>query len=153
MMSSRLNSRILMLLAVLLALAFAPARAHAGGMHFVAFEPIDFFGMLSQADTDCEDEGCGPTAAVNGFVYLQNQDPGVYHKLLVQNYPDVDPLGPESDVANLLLGYMNARFAMRPIRVAGRRGPISSTASSNISTPWRRGRPPTPLKPPLSGPA
>ena len=53
------------------------------------------FGKLNQKETDCPTVNCGPAAAVNSFVYLQTQFPGVYTTPLV-------PAGKEKDVANIL---------------------------------------------------
>jgi hypothetical protein len=43
------------------------------------------FGHLNQADTGCPNEGCGPTAAVNSFVWLQNKKPALYDTLLTSD--------------------------------------------------------------------
>lgn len=44
------------------------------------------FGHLDQHRTDCPKLSCGPTAAVNSFVFLQSMFPGVYiHKLVRDN--------------------------------------------------------------------
>jgi PEP-CTERM motif len=53
------------------------------------------FGRLDQSETNCAAVNCGPTAAVNSFVYLQSQFPTVYTTPLV-------PVGKEKDVANTL---------------------------------------------------
>ncbi len=60
------------------------------------------FGTLDQAKTNCPNLNCGPAAAVNSFVYLQNMFPGTYKVPLV-------PAGKEIDVANALNGknFMN----------------------------------------------
>jgi hypothetical protein len=59
------------------------------------------FGNLNQNSTNCKALGCGPTAAVNSFVWLQNKYPSVYDNKLIQ--------GSNATTANLLLGseYMN----------------------------------------------
>lgn len=43
------------------------------------------FGSLDQGNTDCSHVSCGPTAAVNSFVFLQNQYEHIYGKNLVPN--------------------------------------------------------------------
>jgi hypothetical protein len=48
-----------------------------------ATEDSTKFGNLDQAFTDCPDFNCGPTAAVNSFVYLQNMFPNIYTTPLV----------------------------------------------------------------------
>jgi hypothetical protein len=67
-------------------------------------------GMLDQALTNCPNEGCGPTAAVNSFVYLQNMFGSTYDNKLVPTANSGDkPNQNLIDVANTLLGqkYMN----------------------------------------------
>jgi hypothetical protein len=46
-------------------------------------ENANLFGNLNQGDTDCPMVACGPTAAVNSFVYLQNRYPNIYGNKLV----------------------------------------------------------------------
>lgn len=56
------------------------------------------FGNLNQNDTNCGvggSEGCGPTAAVNSFIMLQNKYPTIYGTNLV-------PAGQAVNVANTL---------------------------------------------------
>jgi hypothetical protein len=48
-----------------------------------ATEDATKFGNLDQAFTNCSDISCGPTAAVNSFVYLQNMFARTYDKSLV----------------------------------------------------------------------
>jgi hypothetical protein len=54
------------------------------------------FGNLKQTDTTaCSGidgtQACGPTAAVNSFVFLQNRYPGIYDNSLIQNGPAIIP--------------------------------------------------------------
>ena len=42
------------------------------------FLPPDDFGHLNQHLTQCKNYGCGPTSAVNSFVFLQNMYPTTY---------------------------------------------------------------------------
>jgi hypothetical protein len=51
----------------------------------VETESIDasLVGSLDQTKTNWPKLGCGPTAAVNSFIYLQNQYPSVYGRSLV----------------------------------------------------------------------
>ncbi|HEY6432129.1 MAG TPA: hypothetical protein VIZ17_09100, partial [Acetobacteraceae bacterium] len=60
--------------------AIYPSVSLAGDPNnFSANEGNDNFGHLSQADVcGIEAIACGPTAAVNGFVYLQNRFPRIY---------------------------------------------------------------------------
>jgi hypothetical protein len=79
----------------------------------VGFLP-SHFGDLDQHNTNCPNLGCGPAAAVNSFVFLQNSDPFLYETKLVPAHGG-DPLNPtptqadEAGVANTLLGaaFMN----------------------------------------------
>ena len=41
------------------------------------------FGNLDQQTTDCKATNCGPTSAINSFVFLQNQHPKVYGTSLI----------------------------------------------------------------------
>lgn len=59
--------------------AFAPLHATT----VTATADATKFGHLDQAATSCPTMGCGPTAAVNSFVYLQNMYPGVFTTPLV----------------------------------------------------------------------
>lgn len=60
------------------------ALAILGGIHPAfagAIDPIldsTLFGHLNQHLTQCPNNGCGPTATVNSFVFLQNQYPQIY---------------------------------------------------------------------------
>lgn len=57
------------------------------------------YGSLKQEDTNCPNVSCGPTAAVNSFVFLQNKYPDIYRNRLTGNsYQDW------IDTANLLIG-------------------------------------------------
>jgi len=74
----------------------------------------DVYGNLDQDLTNCPNLGCGPTAAVNSFVFLQNVAPFDYGSKLVPEHGGnpLDPEPTEQDmigVANALLGpeYMN----------------------------------------------
>lgn len=74
--------RLLDLCAVLVTiplLSALPAEAKV----FKSYLDADLFGQLDQAKTECPKFGCGPTAAVNSFVYLQNSAPKVYGETLV----------------------------------------------------------------------
>lgn len=73
--------------AAALALAFAGV-ARAGPVYSIQL-PINMFGNLDQDDVPtCKDANnvsytCGPTAAVNSFVWLQNSHPEIYDNNLV----------------------------------------------------------------------
>jgi hypothetical protein len=82
---------IVISLATVIALLAPPAHADVIDVSLDASK----FGKLDQNTTDCPTVNCGPTAAVNSFVYLQNQFPTVYTTPLV-------PAGKEKDVANTL---------------------------------------------------
>ncbi len=60
----------------------------AGAPIEVALDP-NKFGKLDQKDTKCGAVGCGPTAAVNSFTYLQTAFPSAYPTPLVPAGQDV----------------------------------------------------------------
>jgi hypothetical protein len=67
----------------------------AGPIDYSALEDASEFGHLRQADLrNCGNlarEGCGPTAAANSFLFLENQYPGIYRrKLIPTDPPDLD---------------------------------------------------------------
>jgi hypothetical protein len=68
-------------------LAAAVIAAFAGSAHadnvITGMENAALFGNLNQGDTACPNVACGPTAAVNSFVYLQNRWPNKYDNKLV----------------------------------------------------------------------
>ena len=82
--------------AALCAAALLSLPARAATEYSVSWDP-GLFGNLDQDDTTaCGDFACGPTAAVNSFVFLQNQAPGLYGNRLVPDgngngfdYPDL----------------------------------------------------------------
>ena len=75
----------------------------------------DSFGHLVQSDVpNCGAVACGPTAAVNSFVFLENQYPSIYDHLLV---PDTNgnrmvDYSEMVSTASILSGpqYMNTTF-------------------------------------------
>jgi len=93
------RQRILACLAVLLASAALTAALSTPLYGMTITESLDAgkFGTVNQKDTICTALGCGPTAAVNSFVYLQNMFPNVYQNPLV-------PAGQGIAVADLLSG-------------------------------------------------
>lgn len=68
--------------------------------------PFDF-GDLNQHDTNCMNVACGPTAATNSFVFLQNTYPGVYDTKLVPHINGNSPYQDEEAVANDLSTIMH----------------------------------------------
>lgn len=65
------------------------------------------FGDLNQHDTNCGNVACGPTAATNSFVFLQNTYPNIYDTLLVPHMNGNTPYEDEQDVANDLSNIMH----------------------------------------------
>jgi hypothetical protein len=62
----------------ILALTFGLAdRASADVIYDKTWDP-SLYGGLDQHSTLCPDLSCGPSAAVNSFVFLQNMYPGIY---------------------------------------------------------------------------
>lgn len=49
----------------------------AGAIYDKQWDP-SLYGGLDQHSTHCPDLSCGPSAAVNSFVFLQNRYPGIY---------------------------------------------------------------------------
>jgi hypothetical protein len=80
-------------IAVTLVLAL-PARA----------DPI--YGHLDQDKTNCTPMGCGPTAAVNSFIFLQNKYPDIYDHKLVASDSQADMVKVVDDLIDLDKGYM-----------------------------------------------
>ena len=65
------------------------------------------FGDLNQHNTACNNVACGPTAATNSFVFLQNTYPGIYGTSLVPSIPGNDFGQDEMDVADQLSTLMH----------------------------------------------
>jgi len=98
-MARKANKGIGLFIVILMALAACPADA----LVISGEEESSDFGNLSQKFTDCQQYGCGPTAAVNSFIYLQNTYPSIYDNKLVPS----TSLVTEVAVANALSGLMN----------------------------------------------
>jgi hypothetical protein len=81
----------------------------------------DKFGKLDQKLTKCGDIGCGPTAAVNSFTYLQTAFPNSYKTPLV-------PAGQEVMVADTLADLMGCCGAGTSIEnfIRGKRSYVES---------------------------
>lgn len=93
-----------------------------GGMIYDKQWDPDLYGHLDQNSTDCIDQACGPTAAVNSFVFLQNEYPNIYgheltnedldslrgtaNALLDQHFMDCDcgPNGSGTSIADFISG-------------------------------------------------
>lgn len=104
-------SRACIVIVAALSLIVANAAARAGPV-LSGHEDHKLFGNLDQADTNCPNNGCGPTAAVNSFVFLQNMYPDIYGDSLVPITRGQGGIPSEENmaaVANTLLGsnYMN----------------------------------------------
>jgi len=135
------RQRILAGLAVLLASAALTAALSTPLYGMMINESLDAskFGTVNQKDTICAALGCGPTAAVNSFVYLQNMFPDVYQNPLV-------PAGQGIAVADLLSGktLMNTGNQGTPLGdfILGKMAYIESQAQrvtkyeAQMSTQW-----------------
>jgi len=96
------------LAASLLCLAFAlPGHAKLIEVELDA----DLFGRLDQQTTACPNTSCGPSAAINSFVFLQNRYPDLYdHKLVPSTTaapgggPGVPSLDDQKNAAEVLGG-------------------------------------------------
>jgi hypothetical protein len=129
----------------------------------LAADPIDLvaslFGDLKQSDVSrCGGEACGPVAAVNSFVFLQNQYPEIYAdkttvvsaKLVGVDYPDghPPPLRWESLAADILAmpEYMDTcncggtpieKFILGKSRYIEKNIPGRTRYGAQIATEWR----------------
>jgi hypothetical protein len=72
-----------------------------------AGEDPGLFGDLNQHNTACNNVACGPTAATNSFVFLQNMYPATYGTSLVPHVPGGDFAQDEMDVADQLSTLMH----------------------------------------------
>ena len=107
-----------------LLLGFA-APVSAGAIYDKQWDP-SLYGGLDQHSTHCPDLACGPSAAVNSFVFLQNMYPGIYgnslagdnyetwvdtaNTLLDPRYMDCDCNGSGTTIDNFISGkqdYLN----------------------------------------------
>lgn len=71
-----------------------------------AAEDFSLFGDLNQHDTSCNNVACGPTAATNSFVFLQNSY-AMYGNRLVPSIPGDTPYQDEQAVADDLATLMH----------------------------------------------
>lgn len=101
---SRLRNTTVVMFILLAAVAAVPRPADAAPVTVkigvAAADAVTAgYGDLQQIDLtgcgDLPDFGCGPTAAVNSFVFLQNTRPDIYGKKLV---PELDRTKPENDL-------------------------------------------------------
>jgi len=77
------SSLVYAIFAVLVGLA---GPVSAGAIYDKQWDP-SLYGGLDQHSTHCADLGCGPAAAVNSFVFLQNTYPNIYgNNLAGDNY-------------------------------------------------------------------
>ena len=108
-----MNARKMMGMAVAaMLLAVLGLTAGAGAGEWVIEKELGLYGYLDQHSIPgWGNAGCGPTAAVNSFVYLENKYPGIYDRSLI---PDTNQNGVR-DLAELVgvaqtlggPGYMN----------------------------------------------
>jgi hypothetical protein len=86
-----------------LVLALCAPTTTASAKQVKYMEDATLFGTLDQAITNCPNANCGPTAAVNSFVYLQNAFPNTYKKQLVPTVNGKKPsVAEQKAVANNL---------------------------------------------------
>jgi len=115
-----------------------------------ATENANLFGTLSQANTNCPNDACGPTAAVNSFVFLQNMYANIYpNHVLVPTTDGNNPTQAEqAAVANLLATntYMGTcalcgttieDFIYGKNTYINTVAPNSTTFAAQISIAWR----------------
>lgn len=106
---NRLTTTSLSSLLLLLASCFAlQADIITGGEN-----PFDF-GNLNQHDTTCNNVACGPTAATNSFVFLQDTYPKLYDTKLVPHTNGNTSYQDEEDLADNLATIMHTCNACNP---------------------------------------
>jgi hypothetical protein len=93
---------------VLVTVAGTGSLAPLYGGSITATEDATKFGHLDQAATSCPAMGCGLTAAVNSFVYLQNMYPSVFTTPLVAKAGATMTQADMAAVANDLVQRMGA---------------------------------------------
>jgi hypothetical protein len=134
----------------LLLLALTSAARHAAAGVVSATENANLFGTLNQANTNCPNDSCGPTAAVNSLVFLQNMYPTSYpNHVLVPTVNGANPTQAEQTaVANTLAtnAYMGTcavcgttieDFIYGKNTYINTVDPNSTTFAAQISIAWR----------------
>ena len=120
-----------------------------------ASENVNLFGNLNQNDTNCGNVACGPTAAVNSFVFLENAYPTIYGNSLVPLINGNTFYQDEVAAANTLAGanYMSTcncggtyieDFIMGKQNYINALAPNTTTYAAQISIPWLVQRNPGP---------
>ena len=120
-----------------------------------ASENAALFGNLNQNDTNCGNVACGPTAAVNSFVFLENAYPTIYGNSLVPLINGNTFYQDEVAAANVLSGanYMSTcncvgtyieDFIMGKQNYINALAPNTTTYAAQISIPWLVQRNPGP---------
>ena len=91
-----------------LVVALCGPASSASAMVITYKEDPKLFGTLDQGVTNCPGVNCGPTAAVNSFVYLQNAFPKIYKNPLVPTTHGMNPTSAEQKAVanNLGTNYM-----------------------------------------------
>lgn len=151
------RSRLSIARGIVLGLALLASSALHAKIVEVQLDP-KLFGNLDQKATDCPKFSCGPTSAINSFVFLQNQHPSVYGTSLIPgtvvnkdgsySYPD----GVLKDAANVLGGkpYMGScvpcgpndgtyteDFMLGKYDYLEKMAPGKTVYHAQKSTPWR----------------
>ncbi len=85
--------------AILLSISPLTSPVHAATIGPFNEDP-NKFGTLNQADTNCPNVNCGPTAAVESFVYLDNIFPNIYTNRLVPKTGATPTTAEQAAVAN-----------------------------------------------------
>jgi hypothetical protein len=83
--SKKRHLGIIRIMRCVLLVILLPLIAHAGPIYNISIDPT-LYGNLKQTDVwKTGPSVCGPTAAVNSFIYLQNKYPNIYDSRLVPN--------------------------------------------------------------------
>lgn len=127
----------------------------ADAVPITASEPANMFGNLAQGATKCPGTNCGPTSAINSFVFLQNMYPKIYGNMLIGNAADPgtkkELVAAANNLAcNFTLNCGANRALGTPIGdfILGKRAYIntvsggalkgSTSFAAQISEPWRK---------------
>lgn len=106
MKKSSLTSFIRVTTSALALIALCTLSAEAGTIHRENIDPKgNLVGRLDQAKTTvCPNDECGPTSAVNSFVFLQNKYPTLYDSRLIPHRDDNTAEKDRIAVADALAG-------------------------------------------------
>jgi hypothetical protein len=130
--------------AILATLVCAPS-SWADLINPTAEDPT-MFGNLKQGDTNCGNVACGPTAATNSFVWLQNTFPSIYDSSLIPHIGGNTMYQDLQAVADQLSGIMHTCNLCNPDSggtfiedfIAGKQSYMGNTVfAAQMNFAWR----------------